>query len=122
MLDLTGAPFTGVQEHHGNKSWYLNGQLHNDTGAAIVYADGSRHWCIAGRLHRIGAPAILRSNGDALWYTHGELHRTNGPAIEFASGLCAWYLHGTKYPTFTEYADAQNLSESEQTLFLLRWK
>lgn len=122
MLDITGVPFTGMREHNGTRTWYLNGQPHREVDAAIEYADGSKHWCIAGRLHRIDAPAIMRANGDEYWYTHGELHRLDGPAIEYASGATLWYLYGVKYPTFAEYADAAGLTGAEQTLFLLRWK
>lgn len=32
----------------GNKSWWINGQLHRTDGPALEYADGSKFWYLNG--------------------------------------------------------------------------
>jgi hypothetical protein len=39
----------------GNKSWYLNGQLHREDGPAIEYVDGHKSWYL-----------------DNVWYTKSQ--------------------------------------------------
>ena len=38
-----------VVNERGTTSWYHNNKLHNETGPAIVYADGSKEWYINGK-------------------------------------------------------------------------
>ena len=57
----------------GNKSWWLNGQLHREDGPAIEW-DGGGSW----------------------WYLNGKRHREGGPAVEYADGSKYWYLNGEK--------------------------
>jgi hypothetical protein len=57
-------------DFEGNKSWYLNGQLHREDGPAVEWADGGKEW-----------------------YINDEYHREDGPAIDWADGNKAWYLN-----------------------------
>jgi len=45
--------FTGFcvdqSEVAGNISWWLNGQLHNFTGPALVFDDGEEFWYVYGK-------------------------------------------------------------------------
>ena len=56
---------------HGDKFWFINGELHREDGPAIEYAHGGKHW-----------------------FLNGERHREDGPAIEYAHGGKHWYLNG----------------------------
>jgi hypothetical protein len=58
----------------GNKSWYLNGQLHREDGPAIEYVDGGK-----------------------AWFLNGKRHREDGPAFEYVSGEKCWYLEDVTY-------------------------
>jgi hypothetical protein len=58
-------------DFEGNKSWYLDDELHREDG-----------------------PAIEDANGYKAWYLIGKLHREDGPAIEYSSGEKAWFLNG----------------------------
>ena len=78
---------------NGDKSWYLNGELHREDGPAIEGAD-AKYWWLNGKLHREDGPAIEGANGDKSWYLNGELHREDGPAAEEADGYKSWYLNG----------------------------
>jgi len=86
-----------VNEHSGNKYWYLNGVMHREDGAAEEWSDGSKFWYLNGVLHRVDGPALEWANGDTFWYLNGVLHREDGPAVEWADGSKFWYLNGVKH-------------------------
>jgi hypothetical protein len=65
-------------DEHGNKFWWLNGQLHREDGPAIEY------------------PAVEYYNGYRAWYLNGECHREDGPACEWTDGRRSWYLNNEK--------------------------
>jgi hypothetical protein len=84
----------------GNKSWYLNGELHRDGDLpAVVRANGYKEWWINGMLHRDNdLPALIKANGDKEYWINRELHRSNDlPAIELANGDKRWYVNGKKH-------------------------
>jgi hypothetical protein len=81
---------------NGDKSWYLNGELHREDGPAIEGADGDKYWWLNGKLHREDGPAIEGANGDKYWWLNGKRHREDGPAAEEADGYKSWYLNDKK--------------------------
>ena len=90
-------------DNDGTKRWYNElGQLHNEHGPAIEYADGSKCWYLNGQRHREDGPAIEDADGTKSWYRNGKLHREDGPAVEWADGSKEWYLNG-KYLTEAEF-------------------
>ena len=78
----------------GDKSWYLNDELHREDGPACESADGGKYWFLNGKLHREDGPALEYADGGKYWYLNDELHREDGPAIECADGGKYWYLNG----------------------------
>ena len=66
-------------------SFYQNGVLHREAGAAIIRADGAQLWYQNGKLHRADGPAIIWADGhefnerrhsavDELDYGHHRIH------------------------------------------------
>ncbi len=50
------------------------GQLHCDSGPAVVHEDGYEAWYLNGLRHRQGGPAINNPhNGYTAWYENGIL-------------------------------------------------
>lgn len=78
----------------GNKSWYLNNELHRKDGPAIEFANGEKHWYKHGQLHRENMPACEYVSGDKFWYFNGKRHREDGPAIEYVDGKKTWWING----------------------------
>ena len=78
----------------GTKSWYLNGNLHNEHGPAIEYANGDKHWFLNDKRHNEHGPAVEWPDGTKSWYLNDKRHNEHGPAIECASGTKWWYLDG----------------------------
>ena len=78
----------------GDKTWWLNENLHREDGPARECANGAKQWWLQGKLHREDGPAIEFADGTRQWYLNGELHREDGPAYEHASGSKGWYLNG----------------------------
>lgn len=57
----------------GTKRWYnKKGQLHNEHGPAVEYANGSKFWYVEEELHRLDGPAIEYANGNKFWYVEGK--------------------------------------------------
>ena len=83
-----------VKVDNGDKSWYLNGELHREDGPAIEFSNGNKLWYLNGKLHREDGPAVEWSSGDKHWYLNGKLHREDGPAISRRNGGKEWYLNG----------------------------
>ena len=83
--------------NNGDKSWFLNGELHREDGPAIEWSNGDKLWYLNDKLHREDGPAIERADGYKFWYLNDKRHREDGPAIEWASGAKEWYLNGTEY-------------------------
>lgn len=52
---------------NGIKTWHRYGNLHRDSGPAVIYPDGKREWFRDGRRHREDGPAIISSKGIS-WY------------------------------------------------------
>jgi len=57
---------------HGNKSWYLNGDLHRTDGPAVELAGGDKRWYLNGKLHRTDGPAVELAGGDKYWWLNGK--------------------------------------------------
>jgi len=62
-----------------------------------VYDNGDKSWYLNDELHREDGPAIEWANGDKSWYLNDERHREDGPAIEWVDGSKYWFLNGTEY-------------------------
>ncbi len=75
------------------KSPPLNQIPPNYTGK-IVWADGEIWYCKDGDLHRDSGPAMIWKNGTKKWYKNDKLHRTDGPAVEWSNGLVEHYING----------------------------
>ena len=69
------------------EQWYQNGKLHRDNGPAVSNKYGSERWYQHGKLHRIGEPAVTIPNVYIGWYQNGNLHRTDGPAETFSGAV-----------------------------------
>ena len=63
----------------------------------IVYKNGNKSWYLNGELHREDGPAVEFASGDKYWYKEGQCHRIDGPAIEYADGDKRWYLDNKNY-------------------------
>ena len=61
-----------------------------------VYPNGDKSWYLNGELHREDGPAIEGANGDKYWWLNGKRHREDGPAAEEAHGYKSWYLNDKK--------------------------
>jgi hypothetical protein len=59
-------------DFEGNKSWFLDDELHREDGPAIEDANGYKAWYLMGKLHREDGPAIEYSNGDKAWSLNGK--------------------------------------------------
>jgi len=86
------------EEFDGNSrfAWYKNGELHRESGPAVIYPNGSQYWYKNGELHRESGPAIIWPNGYQAWYKNGQLHREDGPAMIFSDGTQEWYKNGVR--------------------------
>jgi len=93
-----------IEDHKGNKVWYVNGQHHRLDGPAIERANGYKEWRVNGRQHREDGPAIIYSDGYKEWMVNGRLHRLDGPAIEYSDGTVAFFKDDIRYTdiTFTQ--------------------
>ena len=82
-------------DDNGTIKWYnKQGQVHNEHGPAIEWANGDKSWWLNDKLHREGAPSIEEASGNKWWYLNGKRHREDGPAIEWANGTKWWYING----------------------------
>jgi hypothetical protein len=81
-----------VEYVSGYKSWYLNGELHRETGPAVEYADGTKLWLLNDKYHRENGPACEYADGSKFWYLNGKRHREEGPAREYANGTKEWWV------------------------------
>ena len=59
-------------DRHGNKRWYLGGQLHREDGPAVEYANGDKRWYLNGNSHREDGPAVEDADGNKKWWLNGE--------------------------------------------------
>ena len=82
---------------NGTQCWYLNEDLHQTDGPAIIYPDGEQAWFKNGERHREDGPAIIMPNGDQFWYLNGKLHREFGPAVIYPDGSQFCFLNGIEY-------------------------
>ena len=78
------------------------GELHNETGPAVVWPNGDMEWYIHGKRHRSNGPALTMAVGHEEWYQNGKLHRVDGPAIvsgPFDNNTFhrRWFLYGKEY-------------------------
>jgi hypothetical protein len=58
----------------GTQYHYKNGQLHCETGPAIIYGDNVKEWWFEGQSHRLDGPAVTSPSGNIhiiKWYVHG---------------------------------------------------
>jgi hypothetical protein len=81
-------------DDNGDRSWWLNGQRHRESGPAVEWANGHREWHLSGKRHREDGPAIEWAGSNREWHLNGQLHREDGPAIEWANGSRLWCLNG----------------------------
>lgn len=83
---------------NGNKYW-LNeeGQLDNERGPAVEWADGYKVYYSKGKRHKTDGPAVRYADGSKEYWLNDKLNRTDGPAIEYASGNKYYYLNGKRY-------------------------
>lgn len=68
-------PTDGEWEYNRHAScWcsFLNGQLHNSLGPAIIYNNGRKTWCVNGKYHRLDGPAVEGAAGSKAWYVNDE--------------------------------------------------
>ena len=96
----------------GNKSWWLNGNLHREDGPAIEGYDGSKSWWLNGKRHCEDGPAIEWSDGSKYWYLNDNLHREDGPAFEWADGSKEWWLNGKLHREDGPAVEGSNGSKS----------
>ncbi len=60
----------------GKKEWWANGNIHRDTGPAIIEANGAQIWVRRNVIHRDDdLPAIIEANGARVWYQYGVIRR-----------------------------------------------
>jgi hypothetical protein len=83
--DLNGLTLPAAIYANGTKKWYINGQLHNDTGPALI-TDGGSYYYKFGKLHRDEIdengerlPAVICDNGYRGWYNNGECLKFQRP-------------------------------------------
>jgi hypothetical protein len=103
-----------------------NGDLHCESGPAIIYTNGDKYWFQNNMLHRLDGPAIEISNGTKIWGVRGQryteeefnkivsphvdsdgvqtwsnnkmqLHRENGPAIIYPNSDMEWWVDGRRH-------------------------
>jgi hypothetical protein len=90
------SPFKGTEvntDAHGDKRWYLNGELHRDGGPAVEWVDGGKEWYRNGEMYR------REFTEYTAWYCKGARHRDDGPAIEYPDGSAEWWHHGRRIAT-----------------------
>ena len=57
----------------GDKTWRnAQGQLHNEEGPAVIWADGTKFWYINNGFHREDGPARIYFNGRNFWWINGK--------------------------------------------------
>ncbi len=61
-----------------------------------VHVDGMQEWLLDGKLHRDGAAAMLYADGTQVWCQYGKLHREDGPAWIEAGGIQEYWLNDTE--------------------------
>jgi len=65
--------YTGIVEYsNGTISYYLNGELHRENGAAIIRNDGSEEYCLNDKRHREDGPAVIYSDGTINYYINDK--------------------------------------------------
>ena len=57
---------------HKNK----DGEIHCDSGPAVMYSDGTHAYFLKGKLHRIGVPAIIHADGHAEYWENDKFIRS----------------------------------------------
>jgi len=58
---------------YGNKCWYNEAnQLHRLDGPAVDDVHGIKCWYQNGQCHRLDGPAVEYANGDKYWYIEDE--------------------------------------------------
>ena len=68
MLAYGKTYYQTIINDFGDKSYYLNGNLHREGGPAIEYARGSKCWYKDGKRHREdGRPAVEHANGQRFY-------------------------------------------------------
>jgi len=96
-----------VETDENGTTEYRNteGELHNPSGAALVYANGHKEHYINDQLHNPNGPAMVCANGHKRYYINGKLHNPNGSAVIYADGDKFYYINGkmlseTKFKTW----------------------
>ena len=81
-------------DENGNKCWYNDkGDLHRENDLpALELVSGDKHWFLNGEMHRETGPACEYADGNKIWYLNGERHRVDGPAVEHADGSKEWWV------------------------------
>jgi hypothetical protein len=67
-LDFTGI----VESSNGDKSYYVNGELHRTDGPAVEYSNGDKEYWINDLQHRIDGPAVEHCDGYKEYWINGE--------------------------------------------------
>ena len=62
-----------IKNEFGTKHHYVDDEIHNDNGPAIIFTDGSKIWYKHGKIHREDGPAIERHDGSVLWFYYDKL-------------------------------------------------
>ena len=84
------------------KEWRINGDLHNDKGAAVIIVKKHKYknknktiykYFMNDILHRENGPAVITDEYEE-WWCNGRVHREDGPAIVYKNGGEEWYKYG----------------------------
>jgi hypothetical protein len=91
---------------------FRDGELHCDTGPAVIYRNGDMCWYRYGKIHRDCLPAIISANGDLSYHQDGQFHRIGGPAVILHTGEEFWYVHGQRIEPIMETMES-NIETTE---------
>ena len=82
-----------------------------------VYENGNKYWLNEqGQLHNEHGPAIQYADGYKAYYLNGKLNRTDGPAIEYIDGSKAYCLNGKGYSYEAWKREVEKLKVKEMTM------
>ena len=110
----------------GTQRWYVNDQLHQLDGPAVIWASGTQEWWANDQLHRLDGPAVIWANGDQEWYVNHQPHRLDGPAVIHANGYQEWWVRDQEITSQVEaWMQTQGVTwpwdEETQMQFILTW-
>jgi hypothetical protein len=60
------------EDAHGNKWWWLNGNIHREDGPAVEWKNGNKQWWLNGKRHRIDGPACESVDGYNYWFLNDK--------------------------------------------------